>query len=385
MTIVFVSNYFNHHESPLCDELYAIEGVDFKFVQTVEMENARKQLGCGIDVARYPYVVLAYGSSRARQEAIDLCANADAVILGSAPYEFVAQRVASNRPTFYYAERLFRKGLWHMLSPITFVSVLRRFILPGRKSNFFLLAASGYTAYDTRRIGAFGGGRFRWGHFIDTQSKASKRDENECVKLLWVGRFLDWKHPIDALRVAKTLKDANLAFHLDMIGMGEEEAKLKAFIVDNKLGDCVALRGSLSAEEVRRYMEQADIYLFTSDFNEGWGAVLGEAMASGCAVVASHAAGATPFLARHNDNAMVYRYGDYAVFERYVLELVKSSELRRRLSESAVATMRRLWTPRVAAARFYEVCKAILAGQAPPAFADGPMSPAPILKNNWMK
>ena len=33
-------------------------------------------------------------------------------------------------------------------------------------------------------------------------------------------------------------------------------------------------------------MEQADIYLFTSDRNEGWGAVANEAMNSACAMVA---------------------------------------------------------------------------------------------------
>lgn len=51
----------------------------------------------------------------------------------------------------------------------------------------------------------------------------------------------------------------------------------------------------MKASEVRSYMEKADIYLFTSDFNEGWGAVLNESMNSGCAVVASHAIGSVPF------------------------------------------------------------------------------------------
>ena len=49
-------------------------------------------------------------------------------------------------------------------------------------------------------------------------------------------------------------------------------------------------------EAVRRRMEQANLFLLTSDFQEGWGAVLNEAMNSGCAVVASHAAGAAPYL-----------------------------------------------------------------------------------------
>ncbi len=47
--------------------------------------------------------------------------------------------------------------------------------------------------------------------------------------------------------------------------------------------------GAMSPDKVRAYMERADVFLFTSDFNEGWGAVLNESMNSGCAVVASHA------------------------------------------------------------------------------------------------
>lgn len=129
----------------------------------------------------------------------------------------------------------------------------------------------------------------------------------------------------------------------------------------------------------------ADIYMFTSDFNEGWGAVLGEAMASGCAVVASHAAGATPFLARHGENALIYKSGDYASFESQVIRLVEASDMRKRLSEAAVATMRDLWAPRVAARRFSTVCKAICEGKAIPYFGEGPMSEARILKNNWFE
>ena len=37
------------------------------------------------------------------------------------------------------------------------------------------------------------------------------------------------------------------------------------------LGEFVTLHGSMSPGDVRGYMERADIYMFTSDFNEGWG------------------------------------------------------------------------------------------------------------------
>ena len=99
---------------------------------------------------------------------------------------------------------------------------MKRFVLPGRKSNFYLLAASGYTAYDTARIGAFNYRRFKWGHFIDTASCVSRNFENKTVKLLWVGRFLQLKHPEYPVKAARSLKDRGVDFHLDIIGTGPE-------------------------------------------------------------------------------------------------------------------------------------------------------------------
>ena len=46
--------------------------------------------------------------------------------------------------------------------------------------------------------------------------------------------------------------------------------------------------GALKPADVRKEMERADIFLFTSDYKEGWGAVLNEAMNARCAIVAVH-------------------------------------------------------------------------------------------------
>lgn len=40
---------------------------------------------------------------------------------------------------------------------------------------------------------------------------------------------MDWKHPDDAIKVAKLLKDSGYDFHLDMVGTGEMENTLKAW------------------------------------------------------------------------------------------------------------------------------------------------------------
>ncbi|MCM1218758.1 MAG: glycosyltransferase [Lachnospiraceae bacterium] len=385
ISIVFVSNFFNHHERFFCDELYNNPDVEFMFIQTQRMDDERVNLGWGLNLDEFPYVMCSYGTGNEYNKAIQICNEADVLILGSAPYEFVKYRVKHNKLTFYYAERLFRKGLWHMLNPCTFFTVFKRFIIPGHKSNFYLLASSAYTALDTYWISAFSDRRFKWGHFIEVlyPQKRKFKQKRDKVKLLWVGRFLPLKHPEYPIKTAKRLKELGVAFSMDIIGSGIEEENILKKINQYNLSDNVSLHSPMPPEEVRNYMEDADIYMFTSDFNEGWGAVLGEAMTSGCAVVSSHGIGATPFLVKHGINGLIYRTGNYKSFETNVIKLINDSSLRERLSENAIDTMMTQWNPCTGATRFCELCKSLLTTGKTVFYQEGPISKADILKNNW--
>lgn len=385
MKIVFVSNNYNHHERFFCEEIDKIPNVEFYFIQTQPMREERLKLGWGEDTTRIPFVVESYTSTQAHTNALDICNNADALIIGSAPYEFVAERVRKNKLTFFYAERLFRNGLWHMLYPPTLFTVLKRFIIPGNKSNFYMLCASGYTALDCHKICAFRGKYFKWGHFIEVgypEGRKNKVDEDK-LHLLWAGRFLELKHPDYAIRAAKTLKNNNIPFVLDIIGSGEQEENMRELIADLQLEDDVVMHGTMKPTEVRRYMEEADIYMFTSDFNEGWGAVLGESMTSGCAIVTSHGIGATPFLVTNGYNGLIYETGSYKSFENKVMKLAESKTTREKLSANAISTMLDLWNAKVGAGRFYQVVNALLTGNPIPQYEKGPMSKAELINNNW--
>lgn len=383
ITIVFVSNYFNHHEKFFCDEMNKLNDVNFHFIQTIKMDEERIKLGWNIDLMSIPYCINSYGNNNEYEIALKLCNDADVLILGSAPYKFVSDRVKKNKLTFYYAERLFRNGLSHLLYPPTFINVLKRFIIPGRKSNFYLLAASGYTAIDTSRIFAFNNHRFKWGHFIEVIPPNEHKYNDGRIHLLWVGRFIKLKHPDYPIRIAKTLKEKKVPFILDIIGTGNLEYNMRKLITEFQLNDYIKMRGAMKPSAVRSFMERSDIYLFTSDFNEGWGAVLGESMAAGCAVVTSHGIGATPFLINHEYNGLIYETGKYDSFERQVLRLVESKELVKKLSQNAINTMQNLWNPQIAAERFYELCKSIISKGKPIYFENGPISKAHIIKNNW--
>ena len=69
------------------------------------------------------------------------------------------------------------------------------------------------------------------------------------------------------------------------------------------------------------------IHLFTSNHLEGWGAVVNEAMNSGCAEVGNSQVGAIPYLIKHKQNGLIYKEGSYEDFLACVLSLFEEKEL----------------------------------------------------------
>lgn len=85
------------------------------------------------------------------------------------------------------------------------------------------------------------------------------------------------------------------------------EEMLMQMTEEKHLSEYVTFAGFKKPEQVREYMENADIFLFTSDYGEGWGAVLNEAMNSCMAVVADCGIGAAPFLLKPGKTAWFTR------------------------------------------------------------------------------
>ena len=136
--------------------------------------------------------------------------------------------------------------------------------------------------------------------------------------------------------------------------------------------------GYLSPDAVREKMLDSDIFLFTSDYREGWGAVLNEAMNSGCAVVASSGIGAVPFLLRHKHNGMVYRCNQEKEMFSYVKELLEQPSLRESLGLNAYETVHQKWNAAYGVSRLLRFLRTVALGS-PEGAVDGPMKKAPII------
>ncbi|MDE5697807.1 MAG: glycosyltransferase, partial [Lachnospiraceae bacterium] len=256
------------------------------------------------------------------------------------------------------------------------------------KAPVYLLCHGAYVASDFNIVHAYPDKKYVWGYFpkVNTYHLDSlffrklhldQYGKSE-VRILWAGRFLKLKHPEYAVKAAKYLEQQHISFHLDMVGGGELEEKLKMQVKKWNLEQRVTFYGFQPPQNVRRFMEESDIFLFTSNHLEGWGAVLNESMNSACAVVAGSGIGAVPFLIRHGQNGLVYRNEHFQEFREQVLRLCRDETLRKQLGTNAYQTMVSEWNPEVAADRLYRFCEGLLDGSVQPE-KEGPLSPAPLI------
>ncbi len=377
MKITFYSNYLNHHQIPFCNEMDKLLGADYKFVATEPMENERVKLGWGLS-EHYPFELRSYENESIYNFCLKLGLDSDAVIIGSAPDIFIKERLKQNKLTFRYSERFFKQGTWRLINPRLMRAMLMNHTRY-RNKNLYMLCASAYTARDASIIGAYPNKAYKWGYFTEVKKYELEdlfaKKNSETIKILWCGRFLKWKHPEKAVIVVKRLKENGYNCTLDFIGDGPIWDGIRTMVSSLGLNDRISFLGSMPPGKVRGYMEKANIFLFTSDRQEGWGAVLNESMNSGCAVVASQAIGSVPFLVKCGENGFIYKDNDINNLYNKVEILVKDSKLAEKLGRNAVRTMEGIWSPKVAAERLVQFCGGLLKDEIID-FADGPCSKA---------
>lgn len=364
MTLTFVTNHVHHHQLPLADEFYRLLGNDYRYVATKPLPDWLIKGGYDPSLDR-PYIIRSYISEGKMAEARKLIDESDVVIRGDAPMAWVVQRSKSDKVTFHFTERIYKEGVPWMKLPWHAYLNYKNF---GQYKNNFLLCASAYTAYDFALTRCFIGKSFKWGYFtkvddtFEVEAPNLGASTSEITPLMWCARFLRLKHPELPVQLAYRLKEKGYRFHIDMFGSGEELDNTKALIAKLCVGDYVTLKGNLPNDEILKEMRKHSIFLFTSDRNEGWGAVLNESMANGCAPVASNAIGSVPYLITDGKNGMIFKTCGLVSLVEKVSTLLEDNDYLLQLRREALRTMKDVWSPKVAAANFIELAQHALDG-----------------------
>lgn len=370
----------SHHQFFLSEELYKKTNGEYTFIATEPITEERIKLGW--PKIKAPYIIEL--TEKNEEDILSMIMEADVVIIGSAPYRLVKKRIRAGKLTFTYGERPYKKEP----SLLTLLVHRLRYTSQYHYPNVYRLCASAFSPLDYARTNTFVGKSYRWGYFPEVKvydNFESMYNNKIPNSILWCGRLIDWKHPEVAVSVAQRLKHEGIAFKMDIIGSGYMYEEIAELIKSQKLDSEVTLHSSMTPEKIREYMEKSAIYLFTSDRQEGWGAVLNEAMNSGCAVVANCAIGAVPFLLKDKVNGYIYEDGLIDKAYQKVKVLMENNELRSKVSINAYETMKDIWNPKIAAERLLQLVNGIMRHSNTELYDEGPCSLAPIIKNDWFE
>ena len=229
---------------------------------------------------------------------------------GLRPLDLIARRIAAGKKTFYVTERWFKPlvllgmnlpGKWRMAVP-AYRKMAKRMVEMLNNPLCKVLAIGPWSKKDMIELGVREEQIWDWGYFVEE----CKVENVKCkirgvqmapLKVLWVGRMQKLKHVDTIIRAVSSLHHSptpsltHSQLSLDIYGTGPEEARLKR--LGAKYGDAVRFHPPVPIDEVRAIMRAHDIYVLASDENEGWGAVVNEALMEGMRVLGTFEAGAS--------------------------------------------------------------------------------------------
>ncbi len=163
--------------------------------------------------------------------------------------------------------------------------------------------------------------------FIDQLKK------DEKLILFSVFRLSEEKNPYFLLEGIQNIKEnTDIPFACYIAGNGPEKKKIKKYIRQLGLQETVHLLGNISPEDIARYYQAADIFIFSSQA-ETQGLVILEAMAGGCPVVAIDASGIDDIII-NGENGFKTK-DNLDEWSHKIIKLMKDEELRRQLSNNA--------------------------------------------------
>ena len=354
MKLTIFANYLNHHQVLVTDCLFDALGDNFRFVTT--LTSNPEQMKGGGDFSNRVYCICAADDIHKHSEALRLAVESDVCVFGADSISFAIERAKRNPKgiSFEMGERWLKRGWVNVLSP-HFLKWWLSYLLFFRKANFYRLCSSAFASLDMKRLRAYKGRCYKWGYFteVDVDFNFDEQQKHESdtdkVLLMWCARFLKWKHPELPIYLAKRLKDDHYKFSIRMYGSGSEFESTKQLAKFLDVDDVVVFMGNKPNSEILKAMREHDIFLFTSDRNEGWGAVANESMSNGCVLVGSDEIGSVPYLVENHQNGVIFKSCNLDSLYSEVKFLLDSPKDRCKLSRNAVQIMKSIWSPASAA------------------------------------
>lgn len=385
MKLVFYSVVLNHHQAPVADEFYKILGDEYCFVELINLGDNK---GATEDYGKRPYLLRAWESQETHDKAMWLTRTAECCIfsgIDALPYE--KERMRLGLLSFDMGERWLKHGYKSFASPRLLKWLWAYYTGGWKHKPIHKLCMSAFAASDHYKMGTFKNKAYKWGYFTSV-ARYENENENkvdseilmqhlpsadcsaqadvlqspsEITPLMWCSRFLMLKHPELPILMAERLKKKGYKFHLDLYGTGEYEESSKKLVESLKIMDVVTFHGAIPNDQVHKAMRRTEIFLFTSDQYEGWGAVANESLSEGCVLVASDAIGSSPYLIEEGVNGFKFHSSktscSFGNIDKVALNslcekvewLLNHPTERKQMQQNAERQMQEIWSPANAA------------------------------------
>ena len=179
-----------------------------------------------------------------------------------------------------------------------------------------------------------------------SDSSSNKRSFSSVQDFVFVGTLIKRKYPSVILSaLIKNYKDQ--PFSINYIGEGDELSVLQKYSKQFNMENNVFFRGRISRNEVKNYLEKADVFIMISK-NEVYGLVYLEAMAAGCITIASRNEGFDGIII-DGVNGFLCKAGDVKELTEIIRKIkMMSSENLQKISRNAIQTALELTDHKVA-------------------------------------
>jgi glycosyltransferase involved in cell wall biosynthesis len=202
---------------------------------------------------------------------------------------------------------------------------------------------------------------------IEKFHKVKVRKKNpHTLKILCIGRFLEYKRHEDLIKALKYIKDSKkIDLKLDIIGKGFTtasslsvvERKIEKLIEKNKLSKEVQILEGVPYEEITRVYCEHDILVLPS-YNEAIGLVIPEAMACGLPVIVSDSAGASTYV-ENEKNGYIFETFNYKDLADKIIRL-NNPDKRKKMGEEAEKHIKKNFEAKITGKKFSEIIKKAL-------------------------
>ena len=354
MKLAFYTNSISPHQLPLSMELVSVLGCsDYCYIYTNKSTEERKRLGW--PEASELWLKPEYEHP---DEARRILETAEVVISTLRDIHLFEKRAQSGMTTIYTSERWFKPpvGLFRILCPSFFWLSWRLVSLLKSSAGFYYYPMGVHAAQDMARLCGLFSGDLRcffggpkiicakqpcarinvssrskaaishycvdkmrlWGYFVEPSSHCStldgrnSREGDSTLRVLWVGRLLNWKRVDTIIKAVlhyaeeRKTNQSLPRILLDIYGTGPEYLNLMRLASSNP--DVVHLHEPVPIKEVRSLMREHDVYVLSSNGQEGWGAVLNEALEENMRVIGTAEAGSSATILPESN---IFKAGDW--------------------------------------------------------------------------